>query len=82
MLFYMDIQTNNIIAITLIIIFLICMIYLIRFIVESFKNDCINSNNNVIFSDIKTNCLYNRYGCCNDKLTPKLDPWGSNCRGF
>ncbi len=28
------------------------------------------------------NCLYNRWGCCKDGLTPKLDIFGSNCRGF
>ena len=28
------------------------------------------------------NCLYNRWGCCRDGLTPKLDIFGSNCRGF
>ena len=38
--------------------------------------------NDVEFTDISHGCLYNRYGCCNDKLTPKLDPFGSNCRGF
>lgn len=32
--------------------------------------------------NINTGCLYKRYGCCKDKLTPKLDQFGSNCRGF
>ena len=31
---------------------------------------------------IKDECKYNRYGCCNDKLTTKLDQDGTNCRGF
>lgn len=31
---------------------------------------------------IKDECKYNRYGCCNDKLTTKLDQEGTNCRGF
>ena len=31
---------------------------------------------------MKTGCLYKRWGCCPDKLTTKLDPQGSNCRGF
>lgn len=34
------------------------------------------------FSDINDNCMYKRFGCCNDKLTPKLDQGGTNCRGF
>lgn len=34
------------------------------------------------FTNIKTECKYRRWGCCNDKLTPKLDPDGTNCRGF
>ena len=41
-----------------------------------------NNTNNPTFTDIHNGCLYNRYGCCNDKLTPKLDEFGSNCRGF
>ncbi len=31
---------------------------------------------------VNVDCKYRRYGCCEDKLTPKLDPFGSNCRGF
>jgi hypothetical protein len=31
------------------------------------------------FSNINDNCLYRRFGCCNDKLTPKLDQDGTNC---
>jgi len=38
--------------------------------------------NTVIFSNISDNCLETRWGCCKDKLTPKLDDYGSNCRGF
>jgi len=38
--------------------------------------------NTIIFSNISDNCLDTRWGCCNDKLTPKLDDFGSNCRGF
>jgi hypothetical protein len=41
-----------------------------------------NNTNNPTFTNIQNGCLYNRYGCCNDKLTPKLDQFGSNCRGF
>ena len=34
------------------------------------------------FSDINDDCRYKRFGCCNDKLTPRLDQDGTNCRGF
>ena len=34
------------------------------------------------FTNINTDCKYRRFGCCQDKLTPKLDFMGSNCRGF
>jgi len=34
------------------------------------------------FSDIDDDCRYKRFGCCNDKLTPRLDQDGTNCRGF
>lgn len=27
-------------------------------------------------------CQDKRFGCCNDNYTPKLDIFGSNCRGF
>jgi hypothetical protein len=27
-------------------------------------------------------CFNSRWGCCNDNYTPKLDIFGSNCRGF
>ena len=27
-------------------------------------------------------CFRSRWGCCNDNYTPKLDIFGSNCRGF
>ncbi len=28
---------------------------------------------------ILAGCLYTRWGCCHDKITTRLDPWGSNC---
>jgi len=34
------------------------------------------------FTNIETDCKYRRFGCCKDKITPKLDFMGSNCRGF
>jgi hypothetical protein len=33
------------------------------------------------FTDFETGCKPTRYGCCNDKITTKLDTWGSNCYG-
>ena len=30
----------------------------------------------------QVSCKWRRYGCCNDKITAKLDVFGSNCRGF
>ena len=27
-------------------------------------------------------CFNKRWGCCDDNYTPKLDIFGSNCRGF
>ena len=39
-------------------------------------------NRPIEFTDIQTSCLYKRWGCCNDKLTPRLDPEGTNCKGF
>jgi flagellar basal body-associated protein FliL len=34
------------------------------------------------FSDINDDCRYKRFGCCKDKLTPRQDQDGTNCRGF
>ncbi len=28
------------------------------------------------------NCKWTRWGCCNDKITPKYDIDGSNCKRF
>jgi hypothetical protein len=64
----------NIFFILLIFILLLLFIYILK--------KYILQNNNVQFSDINDNCLYTRFGCCKDKLTPKLDIFGSNCRGF
>lgn len=59
----------------IIIIILIIIIFLSRYYFYSI-------NNEPHFSEINDDCLYKRFGCCNDKLTPKLDQNGSNCRGF
>ncbi len=38
---------------------------------------------NYEYNTIKeTECKDTRWGCCDDKLTPKYDDQGSNCRGF
>jgi len=40
---------------------------------------------NIYFRTSKKNeCISpcRMYGCCSDKITPKLDEDGSNCRGF
>jgi len=58
------------------IFFIIIFILLIVYIIMWWKA------NTITFSDKDTNCKYLRYGCCPDNLTPKLDTFGSNCRGF
>lgn len=57
----------------LIILIIILILVLICYLIVKHNNKELNDH---------TSCLWNRYGCCNDKLTPKLDVWGSNCRGF
>jgi hypothetical protein len=67
----------------LIFIFFIILLIIIIYIGKEFKNYVKNLiQDNIKFSNIKTGCLYKRWGCCPDKLTTKLDPQGSNCRGF
>jgi hypothetical protein len=41
-----------------------------------------NNNNPNFNEDIHHDCKYKRWGCCNDNLTVRLDPFGTNCRGF
>ena len=62
---------NIIIIITIIILFFIILL--------SFIYYFYNINKQPTFSNINDNCLYRRFGCCNDKLTPKLDQDGTNC---
>ena len=46
-------------------------------------NIYITDKNNQIFDEnLDVGCIYKRWGCCNDKLTTKLDQYGTNCRGF
>jgi hypothetical protein len=61
----------------LIIISFIILIIIITYTGIELKNYI---TNNIKYST--TGCLYKRWGCCPDKLTTKLDPQGSNCRGF
>jgi hypothetical protein len=63
----------------LIFIFFIILIIIITYTGIELKNYI---TNNIKYTTIKTGCLYKRWGCCPDKLTTKLDPQGSNCRGF
>lgn len=58
-----------IIVILLIIIFILCV-----------RDNIIH--NDIIFSDIDPDCRLKRFGCCNDKITARLDQDGTNCRGF
>lgn len=41
-------------------------------------------NNSIYNLDAKytISCKWRRWGCCNDQITPKLNIFGSNCRGF
>jgi hypothetical protein len=67
----------------LIFIFFIILIIIITYIGIEFKNYIKNYiEDNIQFNSIQTGCLYKRWGCCPDKLTTKLDPQESNCRGF
>ena len=62
-------------------IFLI-IIFLIIFILSFIYWYLYNKINNPTFDITNTDCKYQEHGCCNDKLTAKLDYQGSNCRGF
>ena len=59
---------NNIIIILLIILLIILIAF---YFVHKNSNNVLNSS-----------CLYKRFGCCNDEITPKLDQTGTNCKGF
>ena len=65
----------DIIIIIFIILIIIILLYLLYY---KFLKD----QNMTYVSLEETGCLYNRFGCCGDKVTPKLDEQGSNCRGF
>ena len=63
--------------IILLILFIIITIFILLFIIKIIFN--LVQIYNPTFTDIKTGCKYNRWGCCSDDLTPKLDFQGSNC---
>jgi len=63
----------------LLILFFIIIILIILIVLFKINNPCINDKYE--FTDFETGCKPTRYGCCNDKITTKLDPWGSNCYG-
>lgn len=58
------------VTIIFVILFLILFIYLAT---KDFSSS---------FSDINVGCKYTRFGCCDDKITTKLNIFGTNCRGF
>jgi hypothetical protein len=67
----------------LIFIFFIILIIIITYTGIEFKNYIKNHiEDNIQYSSIERGCLSKRWGCCPDKLTTKLDPQGTNCRGF
>jgi hypothetical protein len=68
-----------IISIFLIIIIILISIY---FIVKILRILYTKNNIKQAQDKIKKDCRLTRWGCCNDRLTPKLDQDGSNCRGF
>jgi uncharacterized protein YxeA len=61
-------------------IFLVILIFIILVILAIIGYYSYNKSefNEVIEAD----CKYKRWGCCNDKLTTRLDQDGTNCRGF
>ncbi len=34
------------------------------------------------YDEKMNNCQWSRWGCCKDKITPKYDQQGTNCRGW
>ncbi len=58
---------------TILLIFIILFIFLILYLIYLTKQE---SNKEIL------TCFTKRFGCCPDNYTPKLDIFGSNCRGF
>ncbi len=57
----------------LLLIFIILFICLMLYLIMLVKQE---SNKEIL------TCFNKRWGCCDDNYTPKLDIYGSNCRGF
>lgn len=55
------------------------LIFIIILIIIIILYVCNKINNSTIYN---VSCAWKRWGCCKDNLTPKLDIFGSNCRGF
>ena len=68
---------NNILLNFIILVFIIISIFIIVYFVKVIFN--IINIYFPTFTIVNTDCKYRRFGCCNDKLTPKLDFQGSNC---
>ncbi len=34
------------------------------------------------YDEKMNDCRWTRWGCCTDKITPKYDPKGTNCKGL
>ena len=62
-----------ILSIIIVIILLMTLIFYIR-------DNIIHYD--IVFSNIDPDCRLKRFGCCNDKITARLDQDGTNCRGF
>jgi predicted Holliday junction resolvase-like endonuclease len=62
----------------LIIIFIIILYYIIYIIYIIYLKNKIKEQQNAV----QENCKLTRWGCCNDKLTTRLNSNGTNCRGF
>lgn len=57
----------------ILLIFIILFISLMLYLIMLVKQE---SNKEIL------TCFNKRWGCCDDNYTPKLDIYGSNCRGF
>lgn len=55
---------------------LLIVVLLLLFIIFLFSIKMNDTNKQLV------SCINRRFGCCNDNYTPKLDIFGSNCRGF
>jgi hypothetical protein len=68
----------NISRILILIFFLVILYFIVYIIYILYLKYEIKENEDAV----QKNCKLTRWGCCPDKLTPRLDPDGTNCRGF